>query len=64
VSQDLSAPAPVALRERLPEKRAKPAPARRDPYFDNAKYLTIVLVACGHAWEPLTHGSRPRRRRI
>ncbi|GAA1096708.1 MULTISPECIES: acyltransferase family protein [Streptomyces violaceusniger group] len=30
----------------------------RDPYFDNAKYLTIVLVACGHAWEPLTYGSR------
>lgn len=58
MSQDLSAPAPVALRERLPEKRARPAPARRDPYFDNAKYLTIVLVACGHAWEPLTHGSR------
>ncbi|MFF6996350.1 acyltransferase family protein [Streptomyces sp. NPDC008313] len=37
-----------------------PAPraARRDPYFDNAKYLTIVLVVCGHAWEPLTYGSR------
>ncbi|MGW3571144.1 acyltransferase family protein [Streptomyces sp. NPDC000941] len=35
------------------------APSRvRDPYFDNAKYLTIVLVACGHAWEPLTYGSR------
>ncbi|MGY0056107.1 acyltransferase family protein [Streptomyces sp. LZ34] len=31
---------------------------KRDPYFDNAKYLTIVLVACGHAWEPLTYGSR------
>src|ERR1044072_9907119 len=30
----------------------------RDAYFDNAKYLTIVLVACGHAWEPLTYGSR------
>ena len=58
MSQDLSAPAPVALRERLPEKRAKPTSARRDPYFDNAKYLTIVLVVCGHAWEPLTHGSR------
>ncbi|MFF2848042.1 acyltransferase family protein [Streptomyces sp. NPDC058001] len=32
--------------------------AGRDPYFDNAKYLTVVLVACGHAWEPLTYGSR------
>lgn len=38
--------------------RAQPATAVRDPYFDNAKYLTIVLVACGHAWEPLTYGSR------
>ncbi|SCK34894.1 acyltransferase family protein [Streptomyces sp. WMMB 322] len=31
----------------------------RDPYLDNAKYLTIVLVAVGHAWAPLTVGSRP-----
>lgn len=30
----------------------------RDPFFDNAKYLTILLVGCGHAWEPLTYGSR------
>jgi fucose 4-O-acetylase-like acetyltransferase len=30
----------------------------RDPFFDNAKYLTIVLVAVGHAWEPLRDGSR------
>ncbi|GAA2251571.1 membrane protein [Streptomyces ruber] len=30
----------------------------RDPFFDNAKYLIIVLVACGHAWEPLASGSR------
>ncbi|MZD10701.1 acyltransferase family protein [Streptomyces sp. SID5785] len=30
----------------------------RESYFDNVKYLTIVLVACGHAWEPLTYGSR------
>ncbi|MFD7710459.1 acyltransferase family protein [Streptomyces sp. NPDC059786] len=36
----------------------EPARPRRDAYFDNAKYLTIVLVACGHAWEPLTYGSR------
>ncbi|MGW1837835.1 acyltransferase family protein [Streptomyces sp. NPDC002067] len=35
------------------------APARgRDAFFDNAKYLAIVLVAMGHAWEPLTDGSR------
>ncbi|MER6309076.1 acyltransferase family protein [Streptomyces sp. NPDC001739] len=30
----------------------------RNPFFDNAKYLAIVLVAMGHAWEPLTDGSR------
>lgn len=35
----------------------KPA-AQRDPFFDNAKYLAIVLVAMGHAWEPLTDQSR------
>ncbi|MGW0841554.1 acyltransferase family protein [Streptomyces sp. NPDC002787] len=50
-----SRPAPAA-----PPDQEKPRPGRtsRDPYFDNAKYLTIVLVACGHAWEPLTYGSR------
>ncbi|MDQ1021621.1 acyltransferase family protein [Streptomyces afghaniensis] len=38
------------------------APAKqagqRDAFFDNAKYLAIVLVAIGHAWEPLRDGSR------
>ncbi|WP_213862123.1 acyltransferase family protein [Streptomyces aurantiacus] len=64
MSHDLSASAtavpaaPAAPREGLARTSAKSASARRDPYFDNAKYLTIVLVACGHAWEPLTHGSR------
>ncbi|MFF5360130.1 acyltransferase family protein [Streptomyces scabiei] len=44
----------------VPPERAGPKAGRtsRDPYFDNAKYLTVVLVACGHAWEPLTYGSR------
>ncbi|MFH8979723.1 acyltransferase family protein [Streptomyces varsoviensis] len=47
-----------------PERRNSPAPpaplkaGQRDPFFDNAKYLAIVLVAMGHAWEPLTHGGR------
>ncbi|WP_328452467.1 acyltransferase family protein [Streptomyces sp. NBC_00386] len=36
---------------------AKPA-KQRDAFFDNAKYLAIVLVAMGHAWEPLKGGSR------
>ncbi|MGW7076303.1 acyltransferase family protein [Streptomyces sp. NPDC054871] len=31
---------------------------QRDSFFDNAKYLAIVLVAMAHAWEPLTDGSR------
>ncbi|MGK5696726.1 acyltransferase family protein [Streptomyces sp. URMC 128] len=31
---------------------------QRDAFFDNAKYLAIVLVAVGHAWEPLRDGSR------
>ncbi|WP_031487194.1 acyltransferase family protein [Streptomyces bicolor] len=38
---------------------APPGPAdQRDPFFDNAKYAAIVLVAVGHAWEPLRDGSR------
>ena len=38
---------------------AEPVPGKpRDPFFDNAKYLAIVLVAIGHAWEPLRSGSR------
>jgi fucose 4-O-acetylase-like acetyltransferase len=37
--------------------RNQPA-KQRDAFFDNAKYLAIVLVAMGHAWEPLRDGSR------
>ncbi|MEV0402575.1 acyltransferase family protein [Actinoallomurus sp. NPDC050550] len=33
--------------------RHDPARADRDPYFDNAKFLAVVLVVIGHAWEPL-----------
>ncbi|WP_346345637.1 acyltransferase family protein [Streptomyces sp. SID5643] len=41
------------------EQDAAPRPVRqRDAFFDNAKYLAIVLVAVGHAWEPLRQGSR------
>ncbi|AJE85813.1 MULTISPECIES: acyltransferase family protein [Streptomyces] len=36
----------------------KPAPAARDPFLDNAKYLTILCVGVGHFLEPLSHGSR------
>ncbi|MGV4981799.1 acyltransferase family protein [Streptomyces sp. NPDC001709] len=31
---------------------------QRDAFFDNAKYLAIVLVAIGHSWEPLKSDSR------
>ncbi|MFD5631491.1 acyltransferase family protein [Streptomyces sp. NPDC127072] len=36
---------------------AKPA-KQRDAFFDNAKYLAIVLVAIGHSWEPVKSHSR------
>ncbi|MFJ2112643.1 acyltransferase family protein [Streptomyces sp. NPDC087850] len=39
------------------ESAAAPA-KKRDAFFDNVKYLAIVLVAIGHAWEPLRDGSR------
>lgn len=34
------------------------AAKRRDAYFDNAKYLAIVLVAVAHSWVPVMEGSR------
>ncbi|MYR40586.1 acyltransferase family protein [Streptomyces sp. SID5910] len=37
---------------------APPSGARRDAFFDNAKYLAIVLVAMGHSWDPLNDDSR------
>ncbi|MET9380450.1 acyltransferase family protein [Streptomyces sp. NPDC002928] len=33
-------------------------PKQRDAFFDNAKYLAIVLVAVAHSWEPLKGDSR------
>ncbi|NEA15676.1 acyltransferase family protein [Streptomyces halstedii] len=39
-----------------------PAPAKhRDAWFDNVKYLAIVLVAVAHAWEPVMDDSRATR---
>ncbi|MFC9032900.1 acyltransferase family protein [Streptomyces arboris] len=70
------APLPPATREPEPRREqtttpttTAPAPAqappkaakRRDPYFDNVKYLAIVLVAVAHAWEPVMDGSRATR---
>lgn len=50
------APAPVA------DQPARGGPAKkRDPFFDNAKYLAIVLVAVAHSWVPVMDGSRAAR---
>ncbi|GAA2457432.1 acyltransferase family protein [Streptomyces glaucus] len=45
---------------RDPHEQPRPAASgkQRDAFFDNAKYLAIVLVAMGHAWEPLKGDSR------
>ncbi len=49
---------------RTPDRHAprpqpvRPAAPKRDSFFDNAKYLAIVLVAMGHEWEPLHDDSR------
>lgn len=40
------------------EPAAERSRSGRDPFFDNAKYLAIVLVALGHAWEPLPGSGR------
>ncbi|WP_172385945.1 acyltransferase family protein [Streptomyces sp. MNP-20] len=50
-------------RPAAPAPRSATGPAgrpakQRDAFFDNAKYLAIVLVAMAHAWEPLTDHSR------
>ncbi|RKN37644.1 acyltransferase family protein [Streptomyces hoynatensis] len=37
---------------------AQLTPKPRDPFFDNAKYLAIVLVALGHAWSPMRGDSQ------
>ncbi|WP_309062254.1 acyltransferase family protein [Streptomyces sp.] len=49
-------PSPRAKTQR--NDRPSPSGKQRDAFFDNAKYLAIVLVAVGHAWEPLKGDSR------
>jgi len=50
---------PLSRHRATASAEVAPGPAKqRDAFFDNAKYLTIVLVAAGHAWEPLRDGSR------
>ncbi|MFJ8859812.1 acyltransferase family protein [Streptomyces sp. NPDC102451] len=54
--------APSRAARTAPARTTEPAPAkRRDAYFDNVKYLAIVLVAVAHAWEPVMDGSRTAR---
>jgi fucose 4-O-acetylase-like acetyltransferase len=59
---DGAAPKAVGTSEAADSFRSTSAAERvtkqRDPFFDNAKYLALVLVACGHAWEPLRGDSR------
>ncbi|MFI7346349.1 acyltransferase family protein [Streptomyces sp. NPDC049936] len=41
------------------ERTQRPQPGRqRDAFFDNAKYLAIVLVGIGHAWGQILDGNR------
>ncbi|MFF4501568.1 acyltransferase family protein [Streptomyces sp. NPDC001401] len=54
VTQVRHAPESTGSPRGVQQGRVKP----RDAYFDNAKYLAIVLVAMGHAWEPMRDGSR------
>jgi fucose 4-O-acetylase-like acetyltransferase len=37
----------------VPASTERRSVSARDPYFDNAKFLAVVLVVVGHAWEPL-----------
>ncbi|MGW4732435.1 acyltransferase family protein [Streptomyces shenzhenensis] len=55
-----SLPPAQSPRNGVPDARSPEArPGKqRDAFFDNAKYLAIVLVAIGHAWEPLKGDSR------
>src|SRR6478752_5745052 len=58
-------PAPTATREPLAPAADRPARSggakQRDAFFDNAKYLAIVLVAVAHSWVPVMDGSRTAR---
>ncbi|MEU8599588.1 acyltransferase family protein [Streptomyces parvulus] len=41
------------------QQTQRPQPSRqRDAFFDNAKYLAIVLVGIGHAWGQILDGNR------
>ncbi|ANB06407.1 hypothetical protein SAM40697_2448 [Streptomyces ambofaciens] len=46
------------LKTPLPSDRQTQPDRRRDAFFDNAKYLAIVLVGVGHAWGQILDGNR------
>ncbi|MEW2130071.1 acyltransferase family protein [Streptomyces sp. NPDC005435] len=46
------------MSEQLGKTKTDRPARRRDSFYDNAKYLAIVLVAMGHSWEGLESGSR------
>ncbi|WP_051715695.1 hypothetical protein [Streptomyces bikiniensis] len=45
-----------------PQSGAPRKPTVRDPYFDDAKYLAILLVVMGHVWPTVIAGSQATRR--
>jgi fucose 4-O-acetylase-like acetyltransferase len=51
-------PAPGAPSPRGSVETSGRSGKQRDAFFDNAKYVAIVLVAVAHAWEPLKDDSR------
>ncbi|WP_411079043.1 acyltransferase family protein [Streptomyces sp. cmx-18-6] len=62
--QTLTATAPRPVLEKGVPTVGAPAPSaakKRDAYFDNVKYLAIVLVAMGHAWPSVWEGSQAAR---
>lgn len=46
-----------APNRQAPNQQAQPS-RQRDAFFDNAKYLAIVLVGVGHAWGQILDGNR------
>ncbi|GAA2499990.1 acyltransferase family protein [Streptomyces longisporus] len=52
-------PSPRSPQNQQNQQNNPPKPGKqRDSFFDNAKYLAILLVAMGHSWEPLKGDSR------
>ncbi|WTI14081.1 acyltransferase family protein [Streptomyces sp. NBC_00820] len=52
-------PSPRTPTDTREEQKKTDRPGKqRDAFFDNAKYLSIVLVAIAHSWEPLKGDSR------